>query len=178
MTGLSARLGGVLLASAFFASALASGPAFAKPPGAVDFNTVKGESTTRDHKDFQAVSVSWGAMGAVRTNGVASDPEQGGQIAKAASKPKVSDISITKGADVSSPKMMSAAPASSGEPLPAGTATVTVARGTCTSGQHLPEATIHVGARSYTLEGVDVGSCTDAGGGNQTCTLTYASIGG
>lgn len=123
-----------------------------------------------------------------------------GSSAKAESKPSVSEIPVTKQMDVSSSKL-SAAPSGGGaiepgkleipnlradvaasvavnDPPPAGTATITVARGTCTSGQHLPEVKLRLGTRSITLRDVDVSNCADVGADSQTCTLTYASLGG
>lgn len=124
-------------------------------------------------------------------NAVADNPAAAGR-----SGPSIGEIPITKPMDVSSGKL-SAAPSGGGaaepgkleipnlragaaanDPPPAGTATITVARGTCTSGQHLPEVKLHLGTRSFTLRDVDVGNCVDAGADSQTCTLTYASLGG
>jgi type VI protein secretion system component Hcp len=83
-------------------------------------------------------------------------------------KVKVSDLNVTKHIDVSSAKLA--------EPAPAGTATVTVARGACATGQHIPEVKLTMRGKVYDLHDVDVSACTESGE-TSTCTLSYASIG-
>ena len=109
-----------LLPRFFLASAVAScaiaaaAPALSAPP-APTADTVKGESMDARHKDMMAAQP--GACAKVGANSlkVASDPEEGGQIARTAThKPKIGDMTVTKKADTASTKLMeSPAPGSS-----------------------------------------------------------------
>ena len=101
----------MLLASAFLASAIASAPALSEPAKpAANLGQVKGESMDDKHKDaimvgdYRCAGVRAGPM-----TGVASDPEEGGQVTmakKGTTKPHVSDINVMKTSDKSSPMMM------------------------------------------------------------------------
>lgn len=128
-----------------------------------------------------------------------SDPQEGGEIAartvRKPSRPSVSELTVSKKTDVASPTLMrsssggaaepgklevpnmktSAGPA---EPTPSGTLTIVVARGSCASGQHLPEVKLTARERSYMLRDVDVTGCSDSGDTTDTCTLTYKSVAG
>ena len=99
------------LASAVASCAIAAAPALAAPTA----DTVKGESMDARHKDMMAAQP--GACAKVGANSlkVASDPEEGGQIARTAThKPKIGDMTVTKKADTASTKLMeSPAPGSS-----------------------------------------------------------------
>lgn len=132
-----------------------------------------------------------------------ADPEEGGEIvrdvdsaatatAKPKAKPHVSDINVMKSTDTASPMLSSARrdPASGlptgkrmhkplvalADPLPAGTATVVVARGACVKGQHIPEVKLTTRARVYQLHDVDVAGCTATADDTDTCTLTYTRL--
>ena len=65
-----------------------------------------------------------------------------------------------------------------GSPPPAGTATITVARGHCASGQHFPSVKLTMRGQSFTLQDVDVVSCTPTGDNSDTCTLSYQAVAG
>ena len=147
-----------------------------------------------------------GSDGNPRQEGAAvysADPEEGGEIvrdvdsaatatAKPKAKPHVSDINVMKSTDTASPMLSSARrdPASGlptgkrmhkplvalADPLPAGTATVVVARGACVKGQHIPEVKLTTRARVYQLHDVDVAGCTATADDTDTCTLTYTRL--
>ena len=107
MTCATSRLPHLLLASAF-AFASAASPALAEPPApAATAGTVKGEAMEKDHKDWIAPQPATCAATAVDpgTLKVASDPEEGGQIARTAKprpKPQIGDINVTKTSDKAS----------------------------------------------------------------------------
>jgi type VI protein secretion system component Hcp len=157
------------------------------------------DNTAAGDQVIEVQSISWG---------VASDPEEGGQIAArkyapgkptygnvtfnrapaaAESKPKVSEIPITKQMDASSPKLMAEQPAEPGKleyPNVQGTgvaakttATFTTLAGKCVKGKHLDKVTIvaRSGGR-YSLRDVIVTDVTPAGDGMETVSLTYASM--
>jgi type VI protein secretion system component Hcp len=138
------------------------------------------------HKPFivtsqrlEAASVSWAAPALDSANRLSSDPEEGGEVTAARTKPRptVSEINVTHRTDSSSPTLLASGDGDSGTPPPSGSATITVARNTCASGQHIKEATISVRGRTFVLHDVDVAGCTANGDGTDTCTLNYASIG-
>ena len=107
MNRATSRLPQLLLASAFAFTAVAA-PAFADPPApATAAGTVKGEATEKDHKDWMAPKPAACAATAVDagTLKVASDPEEGGQIARTAKpkpKPQIGDINVLKTSDKAS----------------------------------------------------------------------------
>jgi type VI protein secretion system component Hcp len=110
------RIPHLLLASAFAVAAFGAVPALsaaAAKPG-----DVKGESTDDKHKDaMQLDSTRCDTRHAQAMNGVASDPEEGGQVTaakKGTGKVHISDMQVTKRTDVSSPKLMESS--SSGGP--------------------------------------------------------------
>jgi len=119
--------------------------------------------------------------GNAKVDGVTSDPEEGGQVARAASKPSVSEISITKGTDVSSPKMMSAEPGKLEYPNATGgvaaktNATFTTLAGKCVKGTHIKEAIITTRSASYTLHDAVVTDVTPAGDGMEMVSVSFAS---
>jgi len=150
-----------------------------------------------DAQVIEVQSLSWG---------VSSDPEEGGQIAArkyapgkptygnatfegnnvaAESKPKVSEIPITKHMDASSPKLMADQPAEPGKleyPNVAGagvaaktSATFTTLAGKCVKGKHLDKVTIVARTGSYTLHDAVVTDVTPAGDGMETVSLSFAS---
>src|SRR5690349_5973373 len=90
----------MLLASAFLASAIAAAPALSEPPKpAANLGQVKGESMDDKHKDTFQLGDSHCATRAGPMNGVASDPEEGGQVTmakKGSSRPHLSDINVSK----------------------------------------------------------------------------------
>ena len=95
----------ILIASAF-ALSVATSPGFAKaPPPKPD--PVKGESMDDRHKDMISAQ-SCDTLHAKLANGVASDPEEGGQIARKAggAKTHVGDMQVTKLHDTASTKLM------------------------------------------------------------------------
>ena len=129
---------------------------------------------------LEASDISWGPRAVGVANRLSSDPEEGGEVTaakKRATKPTIGDIAVTKTTDVSSSKLMLAPEGGPETPPRSGSATVTVARGSCASGQHIKEATITVRGRTYQLHEVDVGGCTANSDGTDTCRLNYASIG-
>lgn len=66
-------------------------------------------TSKRMHKPYTAQSV--GCTANVRPLNVASDPEEGGQIArKGNAKPSVSDLSVTKKTDTASPTLADSTP--------------------------------------------------------------------
>ena len=194
MNGVAARISKILIASAFGASATIAQPPALKlgvartgaQPSVIEVQSVKWAALTSDPQEGGEVVRNGGGHSMLG----ASDRK---------SKPTVSEIPVTKLKDVSSSKLSAApsggesaepgkleipnlvadAPASVAvnDPPPAGTATITVARGMCTTGQHIPKLKLTMGTRAFELNDVDVGPCADAGGDNQTCTLTYASLG-
>jgi hypothetical protein len=113
MNRLIPRLPHILLASAFAVSAIAVA---APRDAATGLPTGK-----RMHKPYTAQSATCAAT-TVQPLKVASDPEEGGQVAIAArAKPTVSDINVSKKTDSASTKMADPAAAPSAP---------------CTPGQH------------------------------------------
>ena len=100
----------LLLASTFFVSPFTIAPA-ASAPAPVKLGEIKGESTEDRHKDLMAARpLSCAAVEAGPVK-VASDPEEGGQVARTAKrKPTVGDISVMKTSDKASTKLAEAAP--------------------------------------------------------------------
>jgi hypothetical protein len=206
MNRVTQRISKILIASTFIACA-ATAYAQYRPgnhkPGAM----LQEGISSADAKALEALSVSWGAATSDPQEGGEATaartyrpgrPTYGnisftGRADAAKDKPSVSEIPITKVKDVSSSKLSAApsggssepgkleypnlAAAGMGEPPPSGTATVTVARGTCTSGQHFPTVKLSMRGQTVQLNDVDVSGCTDSGD-TSTCTLTYRSIGG
>ena len=128
--------------------------------------------------------------GNVTMEGAASDPEEGGQVsAAAASKPKISDIQVSKVKDVASSNLSSArmttgepgkleVPNIVAEPLARGTATFKTLAGLCATGKHLVKVkiTTRTGG-SFTLHDAIVTNVTPAGDGMDEVSLTYAGLG-
>ena len=114
MNRATSRLPHLLLASAF-AFSLGAAPALAEPPApATTAGAVKGEAMDKDHKDVMAPKPATCAATAVDpgTLKVASDPEEGGQIARTAKpkpKPQISDINVVKTSDKASASLAPAA---------------------------------------------------------------------
>jgi type VI protein secretion system component Hcp len=118
---------------------------------------------------------------------VASDPEEGGQVAASkAAKPNVSEINVTKVKDVSSSNMMSADTSEPGkvevpnivaEPVAKGTASFKTLAGLCATGKHLTKVKIVTRSGSYTLHDAIVTSVTPAGDGMEEVSLAYDSVG-
>lgn len=103
----------ILLTSALALAAFGATPVLSKPAKPakpqVDFSLIKGESTDKDHKDWiQSGSSRCDAHLAQPMSGIASDPEEGGQVT--ASKTKVAEINVTKKVDTASSKMMMSSP--------------------------------------------------------------------
>ena len=124
------RLPRILLASAFALAAFASAPVLAEPaapapvpvpyPNTSSPNTSSQNAAARDaasglptgkrmHKPYTlttsaAQSASCAAPN-VQPVGVASDPEEGGQVARTTGKVKVSDMTVTKKMDKASPML-------------------------------------------------------------------------
>jgi hypothetical protein len=150
---------------------------------------------------IEVQSISWGKIDAAGTV-YSADPMEGGQIAArkyapgkptygnatfdsapvaAESKPKVSEIPITKQMDASSPKIMSA-DSQAVQPPPGATAvakttaTFKTLAGACVKGKHLDKVIIvaRSGGR-FTLHDAIVTDVTPAGDGMETVSLTYAS---
>ena len=100
----------VSLPRLLIASALIAAPAAAEAAANPNVGAVQGESTTKDHKDLLAAQSASCAATNVRPTSVASDPEEGGQVARAAAKPGPSEIKVVKTADTASTKLAEAAP--------------------------------------------------------------------
>lgn len=103
----------ILLVSAFALAAFGAAPVLSKPAKPakpqVDFSGIEGESQEDRHEDWiQPGSSRCDTHRAQPTSGIASDPEEGGQVA--ASKTKVADIKVTKPVDTASTKMMMSSP--------------------------------------------------------------------
>jgi hypothetical protein len=129
-------------------------------------------------------------FGNVKLDGVASDPEEGGQVSAAeASKPKISDMQVTKVKDVASSNLSSArmttaepgkleVPNMIAEPMARGTATFKTLAGLCATGKHLVKVRITTReGGSYTLHDAIVTNVVAAGDGMDEVSLTYASLG-
>jgi type VI protein secretion system component Hcp len=100
------------MASVLALVAFGSAPALSKQ-SKPNFNTVKGESMDDKHKDMmQSGSNRCDAHHAQPMNGIASDPEEGGQIA--AKKANVGEIKVTKPVDTASTKMMQSGASATG----------------------------------------------------------------
>jgi type VI protein secretion system component Hcp len=148
---------------------------------------------------IEVMALSWRAGDAVQPQVMTSDPQEGGEIASKAaakkSRPTVSEMTVTKKTDVASPTLLRSTNGGSREPgklevpnmlakgdgvspPPAGTATITVARGHCASGQHFPAVKLTMRGQSYTLQDVQVVSCTPADDKTDTCTLSYRAVAG
>lgn len=137
-------------------------------------------------------SVRWAALGDDATR-ASSDPEEGGQIAATADKPKVGEINVTKLSDKSSanlaqrtmrpgrPTYGNVAIAGVAEPLPSGSATFVARAGICATGKHLDKVRLTMGSRSFTLHDATVTGVTPAdavdGQAMEQVTITYASLG-
>ena len=131
---------------------------------------------------IQVRSIGWLAAGN-RLTLTTSDPQEGGEIVREASRPSrrkgkaaITEINISKKVDASSPKLVT--DSDPGDAPASGTATITVARGACAKGQHLPEVKLVARTREYRLRDVEVTGCTAADGETDSCTLTYAGVGG
>ena len=100
----------ILLTSALALAAFGAAPALSKSTKPMDsMGDIKGESTQKDHKDWiQSGSTRCDTHHAQPTSGIASDPEEGGQVT--ASKTKVAEINVTKKVDTASTKMMMSSP--------------------------------------------------------------------
>lgn len=100
----------ILLVSALALAAFGAAPVLSKPAKPqVDFSMIKGESQDDRHKDWiQSDSSRCDTHHAQPMSGIASDPEEGGQVT--ASKTKVADIKVTKPVDTASTKMMMSSP--------------------------------------------------------------------
>lgn len=119
MHRLFSRLPRILLVSNFavfgIAAAEPAPPAPVPYPNAAARDPASGLPTgKRMHKPYTAQSV--GCAANTQPLNVASDPEEGGQIArKGKAKPSVSDISVTKKMDTASPTLADSTP-STGAP--------------------------------------------------------------
>jgi hypothetical protein len=114
MTAAHPLLPRLLLASAVSVSAIAPAPALSAPPAAAAADPVKAEPMQKDSMTAHHASCAALANGPVS---VASDPEEGGQIARtAAHKPKVGDMAVTKKIDTASPKLAESSPSGSSCP--------------------------------------------------------------
>ena len=104
------RLPRILLVSAFALFGIAAAePAPVPHPNAAREPASGVPTGKRMHKPYSAQSVACTAN--EQPLNVASDPEEGGQIArKGNSKPSVSDISVTKRTDTASPAFGGSAP--------------------------------------------------------------------
>jgi type VI protein secretion system component Hcp len=105
----------ILFAPAFALAMIAATPAFSEPT-APAAGTIKGESTEVDHKDTISAQPTTCAALAAGPLKVASDPEEGGQIARTAKpkstpKPQISELTVTKTSDKASANLAQAAPA-------------------------------------------------------------------
>jgi hypothetical protein len=113
MNRVSSRLPHILLASAFALSAFAAPPATAagkrmyKPYTVTTPEPVQPGPVATATPAAQSAACTNAALGPVK---VASDPEEGGQIAKTASP---TEIKVTKPVDTASAKLSDAAPAPS-----------------------------------------------------------------
>jgi type VI protein secretion system component Hcp len=102
----------LFLASAFAFSAVAAPPALSAPP-APAADPVTGKAMDQQHSDMIAAQPAACATAGARPVNVASDPEEGGQIARAAHKPKIGDMTVTKKMDKASTQLFhSSAPGS------------------------------------------------------------------
>lgn len=110
MHRLFVRLPHILLASAFAISAVA----VAAPRDAATGQA----SGKRMYKPYTAQSSVTCAATSAQPVKVASDPEEGGQVARAA-KPAPTDISVSKKVDTASTKLADAAPSASDPCAPA-----------------------------------------------------------
>jgi type VI protein secretion system component Hcp len=131
--------------------------------------------------------------GNVTMEGVASDPEEGGQVSEAKTrKPTISEMNVTKVNDVSSSNLSSARsePGEPGkleypnlvaEPVAKGTATFKTLAGICATGKHLDKVKIVMRSRSFTLHDATVVSVTpvDAVDGRpmEEVTVAYDGVG-
>jgi hypothetical protein len=105
----------ILIASAFALGMIAAAPASSEPT-APAAGTVKGESTQVDHKDMITAAPTTCAAVTTEPLKVASDPEEGGQIARTAKpkpqpKPQIGELTVTKTSDKGSANLAQAAPA-------------------------------------------------------------------
>jgi type VI protein secretion system component Hcp len=149
---------------------------------------------------IEVKALSWRAADALQPEVMTSDPQEGGEIARKAvrktTKPAISEMTVSKRTDSSSPKILSVNSGgeavepgkleypnvtmngSAADPPAAGTATIVVARGHCASGQHFPAVKLTMRGESHTLQDVDVVSCTAVDDKSDGCTLKYASVSG
>jgi type VI protein secretion system component Hcp len=97
------RYPNILLASALALAGSVAAPALSKAPPP-DPGSIKGESTSKDHKDWMQSSSTHCTRNAQPVNGVASDPEEGGEVT--ARKAHVGEINISKRSDSASTKLM------------------------------------------------------------------------
>lgn len=146
-------------------------------------------------KSIELLSWSFGGSPAR----LSSDPEEGGEIAartvRKPSHPSVSELTVSKKTDTASPTLLRSSdggtatpghaggaavqtPVAASDPPPSGTLTIVTARGSCATGQHIPEVKLTARGRTYTLHDVDVTGCADSGDNTDTCTLSYGSVAG
>lgn len=191
------RLSAILLSGAVAAApAMAAPMSVAAPPAAPAPVAVPYPDTA---PSIEVTALSWRSAAAVQPQEMTSDPQEGGEIARKsvrkAPRPTISEMTVSKRTDVSSSTLLRStndSPKKPGKleipnmqangggdnPPPAGTATITVARGHCASGQHFPSVKLTMRGQSYTLQDVDVVSCTPSGDNVDTCTLSYGSVAG
>jgi len=133
-------------AVALGALALAA-PAMAAVDAFIWFDNVKGPSTIQPGA-IELTSFSWGA-----SNPTTIGSATGGS---GAGKARVSEIVITKSADVTSPTLMRA----------------------CASGQHFPKVKLRKAGESetYTLSDVTLSCQTIGNGGGESLTLNFTRI--
>ena len=114
MTWITPRSSRILVGTALALAACGATAALATEPASRDAATGQ-PSGKRIHKPYAAATgnnVACPATEAQRVK-VASDPEEGGQIARTAKptpKPPVSDMTVMKTSDKASPKLSQAAP--------------------------------------------------------------------
>ena len=171
------RFWAVLLGSVVAAAPGLAAPIQAPPPAVSGPVAVPYPDTV---PSIEVMALSWRAADAVQQR-LTSDPEEGGQIAQAKDRKRpsvsISELTVTKKTDVASPTLLESTTGGAAPP-PRGTATITVARGHCASGQHFPAVRLTMRGQSHTFKDVDVVSCAPAGDNTDTCTLSYRDVAG
>ena len=110
---------------------------------------------------IDVVGWSWGSRPTDSDTVDSADPQEGGQVA---------GRKAGHGQDGRARARLS-------EPLPSGTLTVSVARGSTAKGQHIPEVKLTAKGRTYRLRDFEVTGCAATDDGNDACLLTYSSSG-
>ena len=121
-----------------------------------------GGARDRETKRIEVVAWSWGGGRADSITVYSADPQEGGQVAG-------------RKAGHGQDGRAGAAPLS--EPLPSGTLTVSITRGSTEKGQHISEVKLTARGRTYRLRDVDVIACAATDDRHDACLLTYSSRG-